>query len=119
MAPTFCRVTRLPLRRSDEIAVAFCALSIALAFVADAVRPGEACDYDNHDVFVVEARRSGLVLYGSALAILTAASLFIAGAITNRRRGVLRAVAAAISLAAAGFVAFLGLLEYIHFDCLE
>ena len=107
-------------RSTDVVAVAFWALAFGLFAVAGAVGPAAACDYDNKDVFVIEARRSGLVLYGAALAILAAAALLLGGAVGSRRRPrLVRLLAAVLSFLAAGYVAFVGLLEYEHFDCLE
>jgi hypothetical protein len=58
------------------------------------------------------------VLYGAAIAVRLRPVL-VRGAVASRRRRLLRSLAAALSLAAVGLVAFIGLPEYIHFDCLD
>src|SRR5215210_2144546 len=82
---------------------------IALFFVAAVVGPEGQCDYDNHDAYVLAAHRSGLALFGAALALAVAASLLAVEAI-RRRRGrskVLLGLAGLISFVLAGLTGFI------------
>ena len=86
-----------------------------------AVGPEQQCEIDNHDRYVVEAHRAGVVMLAGAVALIAAASFLAAGAFGDRsKRSTLRhALASVGSFAVAGFVTLIGLFELSTFACLE
>jgi hypothetical protein len=108
-------------RSPTLIAVALWIVSIGLIVVGVALGPEGQCDSDNHDSYVVEARRAGIALLAAAFALAAAGSFLAAGALGKRpRRSKLwRGIASFSSFALAGITALIGLLSLIAFSCLE
>ena len=112
---------QLQLRRSDAIAIALWGAGAALVVTGIAVGPEEACDFDTHDRYVVEAHRAGIALLAAAVALTAAAAFLTAGAFgrRSRRSKVWHVLASVASFGVAGIVALIGLFELVAFSCLE
>ena len=111
----------MQLRRSDAIALALWGAGAALAVTGIALGPEEQCDFDNHDRYVVEAHRAGIVLLTAAVALTAAAVLLAAGALGHgsTRSKVWHVLAGVSSFGVAGIVALIGLFDLVAFSCLE
>jgi MFS family permease len=112
---------RFPLRRSDAIALVLWVAGVALYVAGAVVGPDESCEESNHDQYVVEAERAGIVWMTAAVAVAAAAGFLAAGAFGDRstRSKVWHAVASVLSFVLAGIVALIGLFEWSTFGCLE
>jgi hypothetical protein len=111
----------VPLRRTDTIALALWIASVARVVIAAVAGPDGQCDYDNHDTYVVEAHRAGYVLLAAAVTMTGAAAFLVASAFGGRagRSRVLHVIGGAASLAIAGGLGLIALLQLIAFSCLE
>lgn len=109
------------LRSPTAIAIALWIVSVGLFVLAASIGPHGVCDAENHDRYVVEARRAGIALLAAALTLAASASFLAGGAFGNRpRRSKLwRGIASFVSFALAGITALFGLLELVAFSCLE
>ena len=109
------------LRSSTAIAIALWIVSVGLFVLAASIGPHGVCDAENHDRYVVEARRAGIALLAAALTLAAAASFLAAGAFGKRPRSskLWRGIVSFVSFALAGIIALFGLLELVAFSCLD
>lgn len=114
-------LVRANTRRPTIAAIALWLLAVVLFIGAAILDRPIGCDRANHDVFVAEARRVGILLLGSAFAMAAAASLIAATAFrrSSRRVRALRIWSSLVSFVLGGVTAIIGVAEVIAFSCLE